>query len=233
MDEYFGNAGIGGPNGILNLMRDPMPFAHGQISINQDMNTHVNLKPHLAYGGFVEPPYPGQGCGNTAYILLDSGLRRRVSQFGHRGNQQPIGVDDNNSRRHQGGPIVRAFISGSTNERDGDAHKGNRGRDCIAAMMPRVGLDRSTLNRLADADNVSKQHFLDQDNRGQNKQRESRGSMVRDPDLTYALDRYCNRGPHQGEGHYRRGNWLRFAMSVGVILVGRPHRDMHADEDDQ
>ena len=99
--------------------------------------------------------------------------------------------------------------------------------------MPGIGGDDSAANVSADAGHSLIENFLDDDYAGSDEKREWRWKVMRIENLPNRHDRdsYCRAEQHQR--HHGGGDWLRFTMTVWVILVCRSGSDAQAHPHDQ
>ena len=94
----------------------------------------------------------------------------------------------------------------------------------IAAVMPRVRLDRGALDLSAEAIDVTKEDFFNDDNDDENGEREWCRSVMGRQNFANAFDREASRGCEHAERDDDRGDRFGFAVTVRMGFVRRSSR---------
>ena len=90
--------------------------------------------------------------------------------------------------------------------------------------MPRVRLDRGALGLSAEAIDVPKEDFFNDDNYNENGEREWCRSVMGRQNFANAFDGEASRGCEHAQCNGDRGDWFGFAVTVRMGFVRRSRR---------
>src|SRR5260370_1267290 len=133
---------------------------------------------HFSGDAFFDALDAGSLFGGAADAVKHLTAGGAVHQLVQSGTQQMPAVPGDNEGGRNGGYIVGRLEAFAANQRDADAQAGGQRGNGVAAMVPGVGPDRRTVNRIGLTQDEAKEAFLDEDNNEEDEQSEGGGRLV-------------------------------------------------------
>src|SRR4030095_14805212 len=121
-------------------------------------------------------------------------------------------------------PVIRAIPGFATEKCSRDSDERGSRSERITAVMPRVRLNRGALGLSAEAIDVPKEDFFNDDNYNENGERKWRRPVMRRQDFADAFNRQTSRGCEHTQCDDDRGDWFSFAVTVRMGFIRRSRR---------
>jgi len=230
VDEDFGYVVDVGEDAVFDDVGDGVAGADGDVAVDDDVEVDVVAEADLAHEALFKADDAGDQPGDCADVALDFGGRGGVEDFGQRRLELTPGVEEDDGRGAEGGPVVGAGAAGD--ESDGDSDEGEQRGDGVAEVMPGVDAHGGALDGAGDGEDVAREEQLDAEDDEQDPEGVGPGQRVGRADEGDAFDGDGEGGAGHGKTDDRRGEGFGFAVAVGMGFVGRAERDAEADVND-
>jgi len=236
VDNDVHEATVRGQEGVLDIVTNAVALGDAEGAVHLHVDVHVVTQTGLFHPQFFDHPHTGHGGADAAGFLIDFLGRRTVHVFMQGRAQQVRAIDEDDDTADKGSDVIGGVIALPADERDADADKRGAGGDGIRAMMPGVALQRRAGGLVTFAQRIAGQALFDNDDQDEDRQGEPRGRGVPVHDVIHALPGDDAAGEKQGDGGKQRGELLRTAMAIRVIIIWRlfsylqTHQDHEGNE---
>jgi hypothetical protein len=162
MYQHFGNLGILGEKGVLDIVGNAMALGDRNVSLHQHVEIDIIAEAHLANQALLQPRHAGYRLCDLPHLPFHTRPRRGIEKLPDRRSHLPNAIKEDDRRGTERRPVIGGRVVGQ--ETNGDPNKGQTGRDRITQVVPSICFHGGTLNLRPYRSDVPGQQPLDQDN---------------------------------------------------------------------